>query len=114
MTAPKLQPAIVATQTLSAADKDLLARLESEVENSVMSFCVALAKIRDYRDGIFWNGKYDSFPEYVKLRFGYSEQHAGRLANAGGFVRELEDAKPDVPKPIRERGVVPIFKPVGA
>lgn len=109
MTAPKLQPAIVTTPNLSASDRELLARLESEVENSVMSFCVALAKIRDYNNGIFWKDDYDSFPEYVKLRFGYSEQHAGRLANAGGFVRQLEDAKPEALRPIRESQVRPLL-----
>ena len=51
---------------LTPSDQKLLAELEAKVENSMMGFCVALAEIRDHKDGIFWKERYTSFQEYCE------------------------------------------------
>ena len=93
----------------STADLKLLRELEAKVEKSAMDFCVALAEIRGHKDGIFWKGEHSTFQEYVRVRFGYGEQHAGRLVAAGGFVLQLEDSKSSAPRPVRENQVRPLL-----
>lgn len=109
MTRPTLVLSPQKQSSLPPADRKLLAELEARVESSVMEFCVALAQIRDHKNGIFWREQYESFPEYVRIRFGYSEQHAGRLAAAGGFLLHLEDKKSTAPRPISESQVRPLL-----
>lgn len=109
MTRPTLAISLQKQSSLLPADRKLLTELETRVENSVMEFCVALAQIRDHKDGIFWRDQYGSFPEYVRIRFGYSEQHAGRLAATGGFLLHLADKKSTAPRPISESQVRPLL-----
>ena len=109
MQPPNLQLTKVKPLSLSEDDQQKLVELESRVENSMMDFCVSLAEIRDYKEGIFWTDRYQFFPDYVKSRFGYGEQHAGRLVAAGKFVRALEQANSAAPKPIRESQIRPIL-----
>ncbi len=99
---------------LSLSDQKLLAELEAKVENSMMGFCVALAEIRDHKDGVFWKERYTSFQEYARARFGYGEQHTGRLIATGGFLLELENSKSKAPKPVRENQVRPLLNKLPA
>lgn len=99
---------------LTPADRELLAELESRVENSMMDFCRALAQIRDHKDGIFWKRDHSSFQEYVRGRYGYGEQHAGRLVATGGFLLQLENSESKAPKPIRENQVRPLLNKLPA
>ena len=66
-----IQPTLVRKQQptalLTPSDQKLLAELEAKVENSMMGFCVALAEIRDHKDGMFWKERYTSFQEYTRL-----------------------------------------------
>jgi hypothetical protein len=78
------------------------ARHWSSGEASIPPSLRALAEIKNYREGIFWKGRFDSFPEYVKARFNYKEQHAYRLAAAGDFVLQLEGEGRDIPIPDKE------------
>jgi len=99
---------------LTPADRELLAELESRVENSMMDFCRALAQIRDHKDGIFWKRDHSSFQEYARARFGYGEQHAGRLVATGGFLLELENSGSTAPIPVRENQVRPLLNKLPA
>lgn len=101
--------AVQSSPELKPADLKLLRELEAKVESSAMDFCVALAEIRSHKDGIFWKGEHSTFQEYVRVRFGYGEQHAGRLVAAGGFVLQLEDSKSSAPRPVRENQVRPLL-----
>lgn len=102
-------PAVQSSPALKPADQKLLRDLEAQVEKSAMDFCVALAEIHSHKDGIFWKSEYSTFQEYVRVRFGYGEQHAGRLVAAGGFVLQLEDSKSTAPRPVRENQVRPLL-----
>jgi len=102
-------PAVQSFPELKPADQKLLRELEAKVESSAMDFCVALAEIRSHKDGIFWKSEHSTFQEYVRVRFGYGEQHAGRLVAAGGFVLQLEDSKSPAPRPVRENQVRPLL-----
>lgn len=95
--------------SLSTSDRKKLTELEAKVENSMMDFCVSLAEIRDYKDGLFWKGEYTSFYEYARSRFGYGQQHAGRLVATGSFLLQLASAKSNAPRPIRENQVRPLL-----
>ena len=97
--------------SLKPAEKKLLAELEDRVQTSMMDFCKALAEIRDYKDGIFWS-QYTSFQEYARNRFGYGEQHTGRLVAAGGFLLDLESSKSTAPRPLRESQVRPLLNKI--
>ena len=109
MKPPTLHLTTVKATSLSEDDKKLLADLEAQIENSRMNFCVALAEIRDHKDGIFWKETHGSFQEYVRTRFGYGEQHTSRLVATGGFLLALGNAHSSAPKPIRENQVRPII-----
>lgn len=99
---------------LTPDDRKLLAQLEARVENSMMDFCKALAEIRDYKDGILWKRDHSSFQEYAHARFGYGEQHAGRLVATGDFLRGLENSGSKAPMPIRENQVRPLLNKLPA
>lgn len=94
---------------LSESDSLKLAALEARVEHSIMDLCVSLFEIREYNAGIFWRSRFGSFHEYVKNRFGYEEQHAGRLVAAGKFVHALEQTGSHAPRPLRESQIRPIL-----
>ena len=101
MPSPQLiEVELTQSNKLSEDDQALLLKLEAKVEKSAMAFCVALADIRDYKAGAFWEG-YSNFNEYVLKRFGYQAQHAGRLVATGCFVKKLKDAGCKV-LPLRE------------
>ena len=79
-----------------------LKELEDKVERSAMDFCLSIAEIHNYKNGLFWKDRYESFPQYVKARFGYGEQHAYRLAATGVFVTQLIESGKKIPLPQTE------------
>lgn len=87
---------------LSPEDKAKLRDLEEKILKSTMDVCVHLAEIKGYKNGIFWNDRYDSFADYVRDRFQYQTQHAYRLAAAGEFVLLLEASAKTLPLPSNE------------
>jgi len=99
---PRLLPINEPAAEFSEEDQKKLKELEDKVEASAMDFCLSIAEIHNYKDGLFWKGRYESFAQYVKVRFGYGEQHAYRLASTGVFVTELKDSRRNLPLPQTE------------
>lgn len=89
-TRPRLIAPTAAISFLSQEDTLKLNELERKVQNSFLETCRALCEIKNYKDGLFWKGRFNSFAEYVKERFNYQAQHAYRLAAAGEFVQRIE------------------------
>jgi len=90
---------------LTPEDQELLYDLEAKVEESGTALCVNLAKIHSYKEGIFWKQDYAFFHQYVLARFGYREQHAGRLLATGLFFVELENSSDQPHYPVCESHV---------
>jgi hypothetical protein len=89
-TRPLLLAPTAAISFLSEEDTLKLKELERKVENSFLETSRALCEIKNYKDGLFWKGRFNSFADYVKERFNYQAQHAYRLAAAGEFVKQIE------------------------
>lgn len=87
---PRLLAPTAAISFLNQEDTLKLRELERKVENSFLETSRALCEIKNYKDGLFWKGRFNSFAEYVKERFNYQAQHAYRLAAAGEFVKQIE------------------------
>ena len=90
---------------LTRPDRYRLAELENEIEEGQAAFVsvgYALVEIRDkrlYRDG------YESFEQYVSLRWRFSRSHAYRLIDAAGVLADLSptgDAGPANERQARE------------
>ena len=94
---------------LNSDEEQHLRSLEAKVEASAMDFCRALAQIRSYKEGLFWKNEFGTFEEYVRVRFGFKGQHAGRLVATGNFVLRLENSKNPPKLPLRESQVRPLL-----
>jgi len=85
---------------LIKTDQDLLKKLEQEVTDGVkasITAAKALHRIYAYKDGLLWKSQnFSKFQEYCLVTWKYASAHSYRLAEAGGFVLELENA--DYPK----------------
>ena len=99
---PRLPSTTTPTPRFAKEDKKKLEELEAKVERSAMDLWRNLAEIKNYKEGLFWKDRYDSFAGYVKARFNYGEQHAYRLVAAGDFISELEASTKKIPLPEKE------------
>jgi len=106
------QPVVVVNPViqLTANEQKKLIQLEDTVNKAESEGWIALAKIKHFKDGAWWNRQFDSFDKYVASKFDYHPKHCVRLVEAGGFLVKLADAKTKAPRLKRESHIREIIQ----
>ena len=95
---PTLTPEVLGAGTghgLSANDGEFLAGQEAIIESGSKGFLQvgrALARIRDYRDGVLWKDRYGTFQNYCRVRWGFEPQQGYRLMDAAEVAGQLDSS----------------------
>jgi hypothetical protein len=94
---------------LTQEDLEFRDEQESRVEGSFLQACEALLKIEKYREGRIWK-PYESFPNYVNARFGYSGRYCALMVRAAAFNQAVKSIGDGIPSLSRESHVRPIVQ----
>ena len=106
------------SKPLGKQDQDLLAKWEQEVTDGIkasITAAKALHRISTHKKGILWKSQgFGKFQEYCLATWKYAKSHSYRLAEAGGFVLQLEaDHSPigeKLPLPQNESQIRPVLE----